>query len=53
MCGKILRVDKDTGHGLPSNPWWDGNPSSPARALAHGLRNTFRFCVRPASGSST
>jgi glucose/arabinose dehydrogenase len=53
MCGKILRVDKDTGHGLPSNPYWDGNPSSAAsRVWLYGLRNAFRFCVRPASGSS-
>jgi glucose/arabinose dehydrogenase len=53
MCGKILRVDKDTGHGLPSNPYWDGDPvSAPSRVWLYGLRNAFRFCVRPASGSS-
>lgn len=53
MCGKILRVDKDTGHGLPSNPWWNGDPSSArSRVWLYGLRNAFRFCVRPASGST-
>lgn len=53
MCGKILRVDKDTGHGLQSNPYWDGNPSSArSRVWLYGLRNAFRFCLRPSSGSS-
>jgi glucose/arabinose dehydrogenase len=53
MCGKILRVDKETGHGLPSNPYWNGDPTAArSRVWAYGLRNPFRFCVRPGSGSS-
>jgi len=53
MNGKILRIDPATGHGLPSNPFWDGNPSSPrSRVFEYGLRNPFRFNLRPGTGDS-
>lgn len=53
MDGKILRVDKETGRGLSSNPYWDGNPtSSRSRVWVYGLRNPFRFSVRPGTGST-
>jgi glucose/arabinose dehydrogenase len=53
MDGKILRVDKETGHGLASNPYWDGNPvSDRSRVWAYGLRNPFRFSIRPGTGST-
>ncbi len=52
LCGKILRIDPATGHGYPSNPYWDGSPTSiRSRIWAYGLRNPFRFGVRP--GGST
>src|SRR5262245_25134937 len=48
MNGKILRIDPATGFGLPSNPYWNGDPSSArSRVWVSGLRNPFRFCVRP------
>lgn len=51
-AGKILRIDKETGLGLPSNPFWDGNANSDrSRVWAYGLRNPYRFCVRPGTGS--
>lgn len=51
LCGKVLRVDKDTGLGLPSNPFWDGDPTSDrSRTLAYGLRNPYRFSIRPGTG---
>ena len=53
MAGKILRIDKETGRGLPSNPYWNGNPlSDRSRVWAYGLRNPYRFCVRPGTGSA-
>ena len=53
MDGKILRVDKETGNGLPSNPYWDGNPtSSRSRVWLYGLRNPFRFSIRPGTGTA-
>ncbi len=54
MNGKLLRVDKETGLGLPSNPYWDGNGSSTrSRVWLYGLRNPFRFAFRPGSGSAS
>lgn len=53
LCGKVLRIDPATGLGLPSNPFWDGDPNSAAsRVWARGLRNPFRFHVRPGTGSA-
>jgi len=53
LCGKILRLDPETGDGVPGNPHFD--PDAPraaaSRVYALGLRNPFRFCVRPETGS--
>jgi glucose/arabinose dehydrogenase len=50
--GKILRIDPSTGLGLPSNPYWNGDPASNrSRVWAYGLRNPFRIAVRPGTGS--
>ena len=51
--GKILRIDPATGDGLPSNPFYDPEaPRAPwSRIWAYGLRNPYRFTVRPGSGS--
>lgn len=50
LSGKILRLDPTSGLGLATNPFYDGNTSSFAsRVWAIGLRNPFRFTVRPGS----
>ena len=51
--GKLLRLDPDTGDGVPSNPFFDAAaPRSPrSRTWALGLRNPFRFSVRPGTGN--
>ncbi|MER2999279.1 PQQ-dependent sugar dehydrogenase [Pontibacter populi] len=53
--GKILRIDPATGNGLPSNPFYDASkPNSvESKVWALGLRNPFRFTVKPGTGSST
>jgi glucose/arabinose dehydrogenase len=52
--GKILRIDRQTGAGLPDNPYFDGDArSARSRVWATGLRNPFRFCVRPGTGPSS
>jgi glucose/arabinose dehydrogenase len=52
LDGKILRLDPATGHGLPSNPFFDGNPESArSRVWTYGLRNPFRFALRPGTGA--
>jgi len=53
LAGKVLRIDPETGLGLPSNPFFDGDPASNAsRVWALGLRNPFRFTLLPGTGSS-
>jgi len=52
LAGKILRINPATGHGYASNPFANGNLASvQSRVYAYGLRNPFRFTVRPGSGS--
>lgn len=54
LNGKILRLNPDTGDGVPSNPFYDpANPRAPrSRVWAMGLRNPFRMTLRPDSGSA-
>jgi glucose/arabinose dehydrogenase len=53
LSGKILRVNKDNGSGLSSNPFWNGDPiSDRSRIWVYGLRSPFRFSVRPGTGST-
>jgi glucose/arabinose dehydrogenase len=51
--GKVLRIDPDTGLGVPTNPFYDvDNPAAPrSRVWALGLRNPFRASLRPGTGS--
>ncbi|MDG1977406.1 MAG: PQQ-dependent sugar dehydrogenase [Phycisphaerales bacterium] len=53
LCGKILRLDPDTGLGVASNPWFDPeSPRSPrSRIWSLGLRNPFRLSLRSGTGS--
>ncbi len=52
--GKIFRLDPVTGNGISSNPYYGAaSPRSAAsRTWAFGLRNPFRFCIRPNTGSA-
>jgi len=44
LAGKILRIDPETGAGLPDNPFYDGDPDSNASKVYQlGLRNPFRI----------
>jgi glucose/arabinose dehydrogenase len=44
LSGKLLRIDKVTGEGLPSNPYYDINDkkSPKSRIYVKGLRNPYR-----------
>jgi glucose/arabinose dehydrogenase len=47
LAGKILHIDRD-GSGLPSNPYWDGDPQSNAsKVWAQGFRNPWRMSMLP------
>jgi PKD repeat protein/glucose/arabinose dehydrogenase len=52
--GKVVRLDPNTGNGVPSNPYYDAaQPRSPrSRVWALGLRNPYRMVLRPGSGST-
>jgi glucose/arabinose dehydrogenase/PKD repeat protein len=52
--GKMLRLDPNTGNGVPSNPFYDPSaPRSPkSRVWAMGFRNPFRMTHKPGSGST-
>lgn len=52
LSGKILRLDPENGHGYDSNPHADGDLTSVrSRVWLHGMRNPFRFTVRPGTGA--
>ena len=54
LAGKVLRVDPETGLGLPDNPFWTGDGADNAsRVWALGFRNPFRFHVGPGEGPGT
>ncbi len=52
LHGKLLRINKETGAGIPSNPFYDAaNPkSAKSRVWSYGMRNPFRFGVHPITG---
>lgn len=51
LCGKVLRLDAESGLGLADNPFYTGDPADLlSRVWARGLRNPFRFTLLPGSG---
>jgi glucose/arabinose dehydrogenase/PKD repeat protein len=48
LSGTVIRVDPDTGLGVPGNPWFDlpGATANEKRVIAYGFRNQFRFSFR-------
>ena len=47
LDGAVLRIDPDTGAGLPGNPFFASSDANARRIVAYGLRNPFRFTLRP------
>ena len=47
LDGALLRVDSATGAGLPDNPNAASSDLNARRIVAYGMRNPFRFAVRP------
>ena len=45
--GSIVRIDPASGEARPTNPLFDGSDVKARRIVAHGLRNPFRFEIRP------
>ncbi|RSK39484.1 PKD domain-containing protein [Hymenobacter perfusus] len=55
LNGKILRLDPETGAGVPSNPFYNAaDPQAPrSKVWALGFRNPFRMTLRPGTGSTS
>ena len=47
LNGSIIRIDPATGAGAPGNPLAADANANARRIIAYGLRNPFRFTVRP------
>ena len=53
LSGKIIRIDSETGFGIPSNPYFDAsNPlANRSKVWTRGLRNPFRMYLDVETGS--
>jgi glucose/arabinose dehydrogenase len=47
LNGAILRVDPATGAALPDNPLASSTDANARRIVDYGMRNPFRFTIRP------
>jgi glucose/arabinose dehydrogenase len=47
LAGTLIRIDPNTGAGLPDNPLASDPDPNAKRVIAYGLRNPFRFTFRP------
>jgi glucose/arabinose dehydrogenase len=47
LDGTLIRVNPDTGAGVPGNPLFSSSDANARRIVAHGLRNPFRTAFRP------
>ena len=50
LSGAVIRIDPDTGAGVPGNPLFSSANANERRMLAFGLRNPFRLAIRPGAG---
>lgn len=52
MSGRIIRINPDTGLGLPSNPYYDATRpgSNISKLWSYGFRNPFRITLNPSNG---
>ena len=47
LSGAVIRIDPDTGAGVPGNPLFSSTNPNERRLIAYGLRNPFRLAIRP------
>ncbi|SDH54650.1 Glucose/arabinose dehydrogenase, beta-propeller fold [Actinokineospora alba] len=47
LDGTVIRIDPATGQGAPGNPMAGHADPNARRVIANGLRNPFRFAMRP------
>jgi glucose/arabinose dehydrogenase len=49
LSGTLIRIDPATGAGVSGNPMFTSSNANARRIVAVGLRNPFRFTMRPGS----
>jgi glucose/arabinose dehydrogenase len=49
LNGSLLRLDPETGLAAPGNPYIGSPDLNKRRVIANGLRNPYRFTIRPGS----
>jgi glucose/arabinose dehydrogenase len=51
LSGKVLRINPDTGEGVPGNPFYEGSDpnSNQSKVFYSGVRNAYRFTFDPAT----
>jgi glucose/arabinose dehydrogenase/PKD repeat protein len=47
LDGSLIRIDPDTGAGVPGNPMFTSSDPNARRIFATGTRNPFRLALRP------
>nr|MBA3843665.1 PQQ-dependent sugar dehydrogenase [Actinomycetota bacterium] len=47
LNGSVIRIDPNTGAGVPTNPLSFSSDANARRIVADGFRNPFRFVMRP------
>ena len=52
LAGKVLRIDPNTGSGVPGNPFYESTKpnSNRSRIWSYGMRNPFRITLNPSTG---
>ena len=50
LDGTLIRIDPDTGAGLPDNPLSASSDPNARRIVGYGFRNPFRFAIDPEGG---
>ncbi|MBC9732555.1 PQQ-dependent sugar dehydrogenase [Nocardioides marmotae] len=52
LSGAVVRIDLETGEGVPGNPFAGRAEENARRIVAYGMRNPFRFAFRPGTGGT-
>ena len=47
LSGSLIRVDPETGQGVPGNPLFSSLDANERRLVGKGFRNPFRFAIDP------
>jgi glucose/arabinose dehydrogenase len=49
LSGSLIRIDPETGEGVPANPLYASLNADERRLVGKGFRNPFRFIIDPAT----